>query len=115
MMRDRPTLGDVFRTQGYRVLALMPGLRQAWPEGDFYAFDAIYGAARLDYRGPEFGWWRIRISSPSAQYRQLEAMAAPKDTPRFLFFPTISSHMPFRPTPPYQPDWARLTGPRPLR
>jgi hypothetical protein len=30
-----------------------------------------------------------------------------------VFFPTISSHMPFRPTPPYQPDWARVTGPAP--
>jgi hypothetical protein len=34
--------------------------------------------------------------------------------PRFVFFPTISSHMPFRPTPPYQPDWTRLLGPTPF-
>ncbi len=114
MMRDRPTLGDVFRAQGYRVLALMPGLRQAWPEGEFYSFDVIYGATRLDYRGPEFGWWRIPDQFAIAQYEQLERTAAPQSTPRFLFFPTISSHMPFRPTPPYQPDWARLTGPLPF-
>ena len=113
MMRARPTLGDVFRAQGYRILALMPGLRQAWPEGKFYSFDEIYGATRLDYRGPEFGWWRIPDQFAIAQYEQLERAAAPQGQPRFLFFPTISSHMPFRPTPPYQSDWARLTGPRP--
>ena len=113
MMRARPTLGDVFRAQGYRILALMPGLRQAWPEGEFYSFDEIYGATRLDYRGPEFGWWRIPDQFAIAQYEQLERAAAPQGQPRFLFFPTISSHMPFRPTPPYQSDWARLTGPRP--
>ena len=113
MMRARPTLGDVFRAQGYRILALMPGLRQAWPEGKFYSFDEIYGATRLDYRGPEFGWWRIPDQFAIAQYERFERAAAPQAPPRFLFFPTISSHMPFRPTPPYQPDWARLTGPSP--
>jgi hypothetical protein len=25
-----------------------------------------------------------------------------------MFFPTISTHFPFSPTPPYQPDWARM-------
>ena len=25
-----------------------------------------------------------------------------------MFFPTISTHFPFIPTPPYQPDWARM-------
>jgi len=35
----------------------MPGLWQNWPEGSFYKFDEIYGGARLDYRGPTFGWW----------------------------------------------------------
>jgi hypothetical protein len=28
--------------------------------------------------------------------------------PLFVFFPTISTHIPFTPTPPYQPDWARV-------
>jgi hypothetical protein len=26
----------------------------------------------------------------------------------FVFFPTISTHTPFTPTPPYQPDWQRV-------
>ena len=31
-----------------------------------------------------------------------------------MFFPTINTHIPFRPTPPYQPDWTRVLGPNPF-
>jgi len=115
LLRPRLNLTDAFRQDGYRVLALMPGLRQDWPEGDYFRFDAIYGATQLDYQGPEFGWWRIPDQFALAKLDQLElARAVPASrAPRFVFFPTISSHMPFRPTPPYQPDWDRVTGPAP--
>lgn len=104
------TLVRDFSAAGYETIALMPGLRQAWPEGAFYRFDRILGATALDYRGPEFGWWRI-----PDQYALARLDTEPRaGRPRFVFFPTISSHAPFRPTPPYQPDWARLTGPAPF-
>jgi hypothetical protein len=112
----RATLADVFRAAGYRTVALMPGLRGFWPEGVLYHFDAVYGAPQLDYRGPEFGWWRIPDQFALARFDALEAAAARQagaPAPRFLMFPTISSHMPFRPTPPYQPDWPRMTGTHP--
>src|SRR5262249_36091976 len=48
MMQKRDTLVSVFKRHGYRVVALMPGQREAWPEGTFYGFDEIYGIARLD-------------------------------------------------------------------
>ena len=32
----------------------------------------------------------------------------PSRAPLFVFFPTISTHFPFIPTPPYQPDWTRM-------
>ncbi len=125
LLRPRTRLTEAFRADGYRVLALMPGLRQAWPEGEYFRFDAIYGATQLDYRGPEFGWWRIPDQFALARLDQLEgahlagvapagvASIGPARAPRFVFFPTISSHMPFRPTPPYQPDWERVLGPEP--
>jgi hypothetical protein len=104
------TLVGDFARAGYETLALMPGLRQAWPEGAFYRFDRILGAGGLDYQGPEFGWWRI-----PDQFALARLDAEPRaGRPRFVFFPTISSHAPFRPTPPYQPDWARLVGPAPF-
>ena len=37
----------------------------------------------------------------------------PDSPPRFLFFATISSHAPFRPLPPYQPDWSKLLSAQP--
>ena len=38
---------------------------------------------------------------------------APSRAPLFVFFPTISTHIPFSPTPPYQPDWPRMLTPQP--
>ena len=109
----RETLVQAFARRGYRTVALMPGLRQNWREGAaFYGFDDVYDAARLDYRGPEFGWWRIPDQYALAKFDRLESAGAPR-RPLFVFFPTISSHAPFRPTPPYQPDWARLLSDRP--
>jgi hypothetical protein len=35
------------------------------------------------------------------------------DPPVFVFLPTISTHTPFTPVPPYQPDWSRLLTPTP--
>ena len=115
LLRPRNLLTDVFRRDGYRVLALMPGLKQAWPEGEYFRFDAIYGEASLDYRGPAFGWWRIPDQFALARFDELESQATPAGarSPRFVFFTTISSHVPFRPTPPYQPDWTRMTAAAP--
>jgi hypothetical protein len=107
MTEKRETIVTSFRRAGHRTLALMPGLRQAWPEGAFYNFDETYGATRLDYGGPEFGWFAIPDQFSLAKFDALEA-AQPSRTPRFVFFPTISTHFPFIPTPPYQPDWTRI-------
>ena len=107
------TLPDRFARQGYRTLGLMPGLRYAWPEGDFYGFQQILGERILDYRGPEFGWWRIPDQYAVARFDQLEVATAPRQ-PLFVFYPTISSHLPFRPTPPYQADWARMLAQQPF-
>ncbi len=99
-----------FQQAGYRAVALMPGIRQAWPEGAGLGFDRIYSAALLDYRGAAFGWWRIPDQFSLERLLELEA-AGPRATPLFVFFPTIMSHMPFQPTPPYLADWSRSTDP----
>jgi Sulfatase len=112
MSQQRETLVKTFKRQGYRTVALMPGLRQRWPEGAFYGFDEIYGAARLDYRGPEFGWFAIPDQFSLARAEALER-DQPSRAPTFMFFPTISTHFPFIPTPPYQPDWARMLTEKP--
>src|SRR5690606_35139893 len=109
----RPTLVGFLREQGYDTLALMPGIRADWPEGSFYGFDELIDSRGLDYRGPAFGFWRI--PDQYAMARLLERRrAGGADRPLFVFFPTVTSHIPFDPVPPYQPDWARLSGPAPF-
>jgi len=112
MTEQRDTLVTAFHDGGFRTVALMPGLRQSWPEGRFYGFDDIYGAERLAYRGPEFGWFAIPDQFSLERVDTLEIRKTPRP-PLFVFFPTISTHFPFVPTPPYQPDWARMTDLRP--
>lgn len=107
MTRKRDTLVTAFARRGYRTVAVMPGLWQRWPEGAFYGFDDIYSGERLDYRGPSFGWWDIPDQFAMAQMDALEVKRTAR-APLFVFFPTISTHTPFTPTPPYQPDWQRM-------
>jgi hypothetical protein len=108
----RESMVTNFKRRGFRAVALMPGLRQRWPEGAFYGFDDIYGAARLNYHGPEFGWFAIPDQFSLARFESLEVNRAPRPS-LFVFYPTISTHFPFQPTPPYQPDWSRIFDPHP--
>ena len=109
----RDTLPSRFARAGYRTAAVMPGLREDWPDGEFLGFDVLYDAAALDYRGPEFGWWRIPDQYALAKLDALERGAGPRP-PVFAFLATVSTHVPFRPTPPYQADWSRLVGGEPF-
>jgi phosphoglycerol transferase MdoB-like AlkP superfamily enzyme len=120
MTERRQTLVTAFARHGYRTIALMPGLRHQWPEGAFYGFDEIYGAERLAYGGPEFGWFAVpdqfSLARLDALENPLEASTeadGSRTRARFVFFPSISTHFPFSPTPPYQPDWARMLTPKP--
>ena len=112
MAQERDTLVTVFQRGGYRALAIVPGLLVAWPEGAFYGFDAIYDYQRLDYRGPPFGWWSINDQYALALVDRLE-IEPPDREPRFVFFSTLSTHAPFTPAPPYQPDWERVLSAQP--
>lgn len=111
MTTRRDTWPKAMARGGYRTIALMPGLWQRWPEGAFYGFDEIYGGARLDYAGPPFGWFTIPDQFALAKFDALEPTRA--RGPLFTFFPTISTHTPFTPTPPYQADWPRMLTDRP--
>lgn len=112
MTAHRDTLVTTFSRAGYRTLALMPGLTKRWPEGVFYGFDEIYGGERLGYRGPQFGWFATPDQFTLARLDEIEP-PQPEQS-RFVFFPTISTHTPFRPTPPYQADWARVLTAQPF-
>ena len=113
MTERRETLVTAFAKRGCRTIALMPGLWQPWPEGSFYGFQEIYGGPRLGYKGPEFGWWAVPDQYSLAKLDELELRKASRP-PLFVFFPTVSTHTPFTPVPPYQDDWARILTDRPF-
>jgi hypothetical protein len=107
MKQKRDTLVTAFGRQGYRTLAIMPGLHESWPEGAFYGFNEIYDENRLNYQGPPFGWWSVPDQFVIAKMDGFVAAGGSR-APSFTFFPTTNTHTPFSPTPPYQPDWARV-------
>ena len=107
MASTRPTILTHARSLGYRTIGLMPGMRQPWPEGAFYGFDAIYGHDALQYKGPQFGWWAIPDQYALAKLDELERSSASR-APVFVVFPTSTTHAPFGPVAPYQPDWSRV-------
>lgn len=103
----RETLGNRFAAVGYRTVAIMPGLKFPWPEGKFYGFDRIYDNQALNYTGPAYGWWAVPDQYSLYRVHQLEVASAER-APLFVFFPTINSHAPFAPLPPYQADWSQI-------
>jgi hypothetical protein len=107
MTQQRDTLPKAFSAAGYHVIAVMPGTRNAWPEGAFYGFDEIYAEHEVDYRGPDIGWWRIPDQFTLSRVGTLAAQDD-RRRPVFAFLPTINTHIPFLPIPPYQPDWHLL-------
>ena len=107
MASRRETMISNFARRGYRTVALMPGMRQAWPEGAFYHYDQIYGRDSLEYKGPEFGWWSIPDQYALAKIDALERNRLTRK-PLFVVFPTSTTHAPFGPVAPYQPDWSRM-------
>ena len=107
MAQARDTLVTAFAQRGYRTVAAMPGNSHPWPEGAFYRFDEIHDRAKLNYRGPQLGWWYVPDQFTLAQLDALE-IAPRARRPVFAVLPTTSTHAPFGPTAPYQPDWPRL-------
>ena len=102
----RPTLLSAFRQRNYETIGV--GLYSGrTPESSFYQFDHLYSAQDLQYRGPEIGVWKVPDQFAMARVAQWHppALAGPS---RFVFFPTLASHLPFGPTPSVESDWRAL-------
>lgn len=112
MTEKRPTVVTNFAARGYRTLAMMPGLWYPWPEGSFYGFQDIYDGPRLAYQGPSFGWWDMPDQFTLAKLDAVETSKAARQ-PLFVFYPTVSTHTPFTPLPPYVADWSKMLTDRP--
>jgi len=112
MTEHRSTLPTSFAQRGYRTVAMMPGLWYPWPEGAFYGFQETYNGPRMAYKGPSFGWWDMPDQFTLAKLDEQETSKSSRP-PLFVFYPTTSTHTPFSPLPPYQPDWAKMLTPNP--
>ncbi len=108
----RPTLLGLFRARGYETTGFYPALSWDWPERVFYGYDRFVDGPALGYRGPHFGYWWLPDQYSIARFEELHPIR-PDSPPQLLFFATITSHAPFRPVPPYQPDWSRLLSDHP--
>lgn len=98
---NRATLAHLFGRAGYGTAAVMPAIRRSWPEGTVLGFDRILAADALGYAGPDFGWAAI----PDQYTLSVLDRIAPTAGPVFRQVVLISSHGPWRPTPPLVEDW----------
>lgn len=110
---QRPTLTRHFKSMGYETFGFYPGLDWDWPESRFFGFDHLVDGRALTYIGPQLGYWKIPDQFALARFRQLYPIAI-NSPPRMLFFSSSSSHFPFHPVPPYQPDWQRVVSATPF-
>ena len=112
---QRPTLVQHVNAHGYRSVGWMPGLQRPWPEGRFFGFSRTVDASGMGYAGLPFGPWRIPDQAAMAllHAQELATPPGPLRQPRFVVFPTVNSHVPFRPIAPFVADWERLAGPAP--
>lgn len=103
----RPTLMHLFKQAGYETHGVYHAVSWPWPEHSYYGFDRYLDGPALDYEGPPITFWKIPDQVALAKYEQ-KFPRTQETKPRVLFFATITSHFPFSPVPPYQPDWERV-------
>lgn len=110
---QRPTLMRHFKARGFETFGFYPGLDWDWPESTFFGFDHLVDGRALTYTGPKLGYWKIPDQFALARFRQLHPITA-NSPPRMVFFSSATSHFPFHPVPPYQPNWQKLLSATPF-
>jgi hypothetical protein len=103
---NRLTLNGAFHRADWRTVAVMPGLTRAWPEGDFFGYDKIYGDKDLGYHGPSFSWATMPDQFVLNSFQKAER-SQPGHTPVMAEMPLVSSHAPWAPIPTLI-DWDKL-------
>jgi hypothetical protein len=103
----RPTLVSWFKQHGYHTVGVYPALSWDWDERKFYGFDQFIDGRDLKYQGPKLGYWWTPDQFTMARIDEL-APAKGTARPRFLMFPTITTHIPFAPVPPLAKDRTKL-------
>ncbi|MDT8398619.1 MAG: hypothetical protein RQ899_08400 [Pseudomonadales bacterium] len=102
----RQTLNSLFRRAGWRTVAVMPAITQAWPEGDYFGYDQIYTATDLGYQGEPFNWVTMPDQYTLSAFQALERRPGPR-RPVMAEMALISTHAPWTPLP-TMVDWAQV-------
>lgn len=102
---DRLTLPRAFRESSWRSVGVVPGITQAWPEGDFFHYNKIYAAQDLGYAGPRFGYATTPDQFTLESFQRNERSG--EHAPVMAAIPMVSSHAPWSPTPD-SVDWSKL-------
>jgi len=94
---------------GWRTVAVMPAITQAWPEADYFGFTQVHAADSLGYAGKNFNWVTMPDQFTLHALDRLER-SEPSGTARppiMAQIALISSHAPWVPIPPLL-DWDSL-------
>ena len=94
---DRTSLYSLFSEAGWHTAGLVPAIREAWPEGAWYGFEATYDFQAMNYKGEPFGWVTMpdqyTLSAFENNVRQ------PSQRPVMAEIALLSSHVPWTPLP----------------
>ncbi|MGC0373267.1 hypothetical protein RKD28_000783 [Streptomyces sp. SAI-229] len=104
---DRMTLTKYFRKAGdWRTVGIVPGVRRAWPEGEFFGLDHIYDSEHLGYQGPYFSWTPVPDQFSLEAFERLEHGRKDRE-PIMAEIILASSHNPWSPIA-HMIDWDDL-------
>jgi hypothetical protein len=99
---ERKTLIHDFARGDWRTVGVMPQITLAWPEGKFFGYDKIYGAADLGYTGPRFDYMTMPDQYTLSAFYARELNHT--DRPAVMAeIGLISSHLPWTPLPKFVP------------
>ncbi|CAL9365198.1 hypothetical protein SUDANB176_00754 [Streptomyces sp. enrichment culture] len=94
---DRMTLTGYFRKTGdWRTVGIVPGVRRAWPEGEFFGLDHVYDSEHLGYHGPYFSWTPVPDQFSLEAFERLEHGKEDRE-PIMAEIILASSHNPWSP------------------
>ncbi|MFH9732436.1 CDP-alcohol phosphatidyltransferase [Streptomyces sp. NPDC017260] len=96
---DHLTLTKAFgKTGGWDTVGVMPGVRKAWPEAEWYGLDTVYDAFDVGYEGPKFSWSTMPDQYALEAFQRLEH-GRERDRPLMAEIILTSSHQPWAPVP----------------
>ena len=95
-MSERVTLNGLFNQAGWRTIAAMPGITNAWPEAKFFDYDKIYNAHNFGYEGKPFNWVTMpdQYVLSALQHKERERS---NRKPIMAEIALVSSHAPWTP------------------